>query len=207
MSVPVILASGSDRRRDILGLLGLEFEVRPPDVDETALVGETADETALRLAIAKASAAAAPGDLVVAADTLVLADGVVLGKPGDEAEARRMLAMMAGGCHEVHTGLAVALDGRVEAGVARTVVWFRSIAAADIAAYVGTGEPLDKAGSYGIQGYGAALVERIDGDFYNVMGLPVPLLIDLVTRLGLEFRFGQPAEIVDPAASRNTGSE
>jgi len=205
VSVPVILASGSARRRDILGLLGLEFEVRPPDVDETMLLGETADETALRLAIAKVGAAAAPGELVVAADTLVLAGGAVLGKPGDEGEARRMLAMIAGGCHEVHTGLAVSLNGRVAAGVARTLVWFRPLAAGDIAAYVGTREPLDKAGSYGIQGFGAALVERIDGDFYNVMGLPVPLLIDLITRLGLEFRFGRPAEIVDPAASRDTG--
>jgi len=205
MSVRIVLASGSARRQDILELLGLEFEIRAPDVDETPRDAETAEETAVRLARAKVDAVPRTSEeLVLAADTLVVVDRDVLGKPAGAEEAEDMIALLSGGMHMVLTGIALAWRDRVAADVARTAVQFRASTESEIAEYVATGESLDKAGAYGIQGLGAALVERIDGDFYNVMGLPVPTFIELLDTLGLGYRFGRPASI-EVRASNGSG--
>lgn len=187
----LVLASGSPRRRAILAALGLEFDVRPPEVDEAFLPGESGSAEARRLAEKKASAVAAgAGELVLAADTIVVLDGELLAKPADPREAALMLASLSGRPHVVVTGLALRLGDSLHSAAAETTVTFRSLDAAEIEAYVRTGEPLDKAGAYGIQGYGSALVERIDGDFFNVMGLPVPTLLDLLRATGLRYLYG-----------------
>ncbi len=191
MTVRLVLASGSPRRRAILDLLGLAYAVRPPTVSETLRVGQAPEVEADRLAVEKALATPAERDeLLLAADTLVALDDEILGKPEDPAHALRMLARLQGRRHEVFTGLALSLNGSTCSGVARTEVWFRSLDEAECAEYVATGEPLDKAGAYGIQGLGAALVERIEGEYFNVMGLPVQLFLSLLGRFGLRYRFG-----------------
>jgi septum formation protein len=195
--VKIVLASGSPRRREIFELLALDCVVRPPDVEETILEGMGPEEEARRLAVAKAAATVSdPGELVVAADTLVALDNEILGKPVDPADAFGMLMRLQGRRHEVFTGLAVSLNDRIEAEVAITSVWFRPLDAAECAEYVATGEPLDKAGAYGIQGLGAALVQRIEGEYFNVMGLPVQLLLSLLDRFGLRYAYGslEPSE-------------
>ena len=190
-----VLASGSPRRREILYLLGLEHEVRPPDVDERLRPGEAPGVQARRLAVEKASSTAADGDdLILAADTLVVLGEEILGKPVDEADAVRMLMKLQGRKHEVHTGLALRLGERIESDVAVTRVWFRSLDAAECEEYVASGEPLDKAGAYGIQGLGAVLVQRIEGEYFNVMGLPVQLLLSLLARFGLRYAYGSLEE-------------
>lgn len=191
--IPVlVLASASPRRSQILDLLGLPYEIRVPRTAESLADGESPRAEAVRLAREKAAAVPARrGELVVAADTLVAIDDRVLGKPADAPEAQRMLMELQGRRHEVFTGLALLLDGRTEADVAVTSVWFRSLDAAECAEYVATGEPFDKAGAYGIQGRGAALVERIEGEYFNVMGLPVQLLLSLLSRFGLRYTFGR----------------
>jgi len=187
----LVLASGSPRRQEILRLLALDHDVRPPAVEETLRPGAGAREEALRLAVEKAAAVAADDDeLVLAADTLVVLQKRILGKPADGRDAVEMLRMLQGRDHEVHTGLALRVGERVEADVAVTRVWFRSLVAAECEEYVATGEPLDKAGAYGIQGLGAALVERIEGEYFNVMGLPVQLLLSLLRRHGLRYAYG-----------------
>lgn len=191
----LVLASGSPRRREILDLLGLKHEVRPPDVDEQLLSGEEPGVQARRLAVEKASSTAGDGDdLILAADTLVVLGDEILGKPVDEADALRMLMKLQGGRHEVHTGLALRFDDRIESDVAVTRVWFRSLDAAECEEYVASGEPLDKAGAYGIQGLGAVLVQRIEGEYFNVMGLPVQLLLSLLARFGLRYAYGSLEE-------------
>ena len=191
----LVLASGSPRRREILDLLGLKHEVRPPDVDEQLLSGEEPGVQARRLAVEKASSTAGDGDdLILAADTLVVLGDEILGKPVDEADALRMLMKLQGGRHEVHTGLALRFDDRIESDVAVTRVWFRSLDAAECEEYVASGEPLDKAGAYGIQGLGAVLVQRIEGEYFNVMGLPVQLLLSLLARFGLRYTYGSLEE-------------
>lgn len=190
MSVPIVLASASPRRRELLSLLGLGFDVAPADVDETWRNGEPPAEHAERLAREKAEAVRRPGAVTVAADTIVVVDGAILGKPADAAEARAMLARLAGRGHVVHTAIAVAYGARLASGVVSTRVWFRPLDAATIAAYVATGEPLDKAGAYGIQGYGAVLVDRIEGDYFTVMGLGLARLVDLLGEVGLRYAFG-----------------
>ena len=178
LRAPLVLASASPRRRDLLARLGLAFEVRPTDADETwpdLPVGPAAEAVALR----KARAARAPGALVLAADTVVVLDGDVLGKPADAADARATLRRLSGRTHTVTTGLALGLDGRETTASATTAVTFAELTDAEIAAYVATGSPLDKAGSYGIQDdAGALLVARIDGDYFNVVGLPLRTLYD-----------------------------
>jgi nucleoside triphosphate pyrophosphatase len=196
VSIPIVLASASPRRRQLLELLGLTFDVAPADVDETWRNGEAPAAHAERLAREKAALRARPGAAVVGADTIVVIDGAILGKPADAAEARAMLRRLAGREHEVFTAVAVARGARLASGVARTAVRFRALDDATIAAYVATGEPMDKAGAYGIQGYGAVLVERIEGDYFTVMGLGLGLLVDLLGRVGLRYRFGE----VTPAA-------
>ncbi|GJG85199.1 Maf-like protein [Gemmatimonadetes bacterium T265] len=193
--VPVVLASQSPRRRDLLTLVGIPHTVRPADVDETVRPGEAPAPYVERLAREKARAvAAASGDaVVVAADTTVVVDGEILGKPRDAAEARAMVARLAGRTHEVFTGMAVRRGGpgaREAAAVERVRVTFRPLGAAEVAAYVATGEPMDKAGAYGIQGYGATIVERIEGDYFAVMGLSLVRLVGLLGEVGVRYEFG-----------------
>ena len=190
MSVPIVLASASPRRRQLLQLLGLAFDVAPADVDETWRNGEPPAVHAERLAREKAEAVRRPGAVTVAADTIVVVDGEILGKPADAAEARAMIARLAGRDHVVHTAIAVAYGARRASAVVSTRVWFRPLDAAAIAAYVATGEPMDKAGAYGIQGYGAVLVDRIEGDYFTVMGLGLARLVDLLGEVGLRYAFG-----------------
>jgi septum formation protein len=187
----LVLASGSPRRREILRLLSLEHETRPVAVDEELRPGEDARIEARRLAVEKASAIpCGPEEVIMAADTLVVLGDEILGKPTDEADAVRMLMRLQGRRHEVFTGLALRVGSRIEADVAVTRVWFRSLDAAECEEYVGSGEPLDKAGAYGIQGLGAVLVQRIEGEYFNVMGLPVQLLLSLLARFGLRYAYG-----------------
>ena len=188
----LVLASQSPRRRELLTLVGLAHEVRPADVDETPLPGEEPVPHAERLARAKAEtlAALAPDAAVVAADTIVVIDGLILGKPADAADARATLRRLAGRTHTVFTAVAVARGGRTVSGVEEVQVTFRALDDREIASYVATGEPMDKAGSYGIQGFGATIVERIDGDYFAVMGLPLVRLVGLLGEVGLRYEFG-----------------
>ncbi|MGD8276584.1 MAG: nucleoside triphosphate pyrophosphatase [Gemmatimonadota bacterium] len=188
---PLILASRSPRRAQLLAMLGLRYEAVPADIDETFRPGEEPGAHAERLAREKAAAVAAvrPSAIVVGSDTVVVVEGDLLGKPGDETEAIEMLLRLAGRDHTVATGVAVARNGALLSAVERVRVRFRPFDRATAAAYVATGEPADKAGAYGIQGFGGALVERIDGDFFAVMGLPVCRLILLLAELGFRYDF------------------
>lgn len=188
MTPGLVLASGSPRRREFLSLLGLRFAVRPPEVDETPLPGEAPRRYVERLAAAKARAAAGDGEVVIAADTTVVVDGDILGKPADAEEASAMLARIAGRWHEVLTAVAVAAPSRAEPamGVASTHVRMAAMAPERIAWYVATGEPFDRAGAYAIQGLGALLVEEVRGNYTNVVGLPLPLVEALCRRVGVE---------------------
>ncbi|MEK6768834.1 MAG: Maf family protein [Gemmatimonadota bacterium] len=192
-AVRVVLASSSPRRRELLGLIGLPCEVIPADIDESRKNGEAPLGYAERLAREKAAAVARAGSVVVGADTIVVIDGDILGKPRDATEAAEMLRRLSGREHAVHTAIAVAYGGRIVSGVETTLVSFQPLEEDTIAAYVATGEPLDKAGAYGIQGYGAVLVERIDGDYFTVMGLGLGRLVALLAEVGLEYRFGELA--------------
>ncbi|HEX7547246.1 MAG TPA: Maf family protein [Gemmatimonadaceae bacterium] len=187
----VILASASPRRRQLLLLVGIDHEVRPADVDESLLPGETPVAHAERLARAKAHAVAErePGAVVIAADTIVVVDGEVLGKPLDARGARTMLRRLSGRTHTVLTAIAVARASRTESAVESVDVTFRPLSDDEIDAYIATGEPMDKAGAYGIQGYGATIVERVDGDYFSVMGLGLRRLVDLLERVGAPYRF------------------
>jgi septum formation protein len=187
----VVLASASPRRRDLLRMLGIAHEVMPADVDETYRAGEAPVAHAERLAREKAAAiaAGAPGAVVLAGDTIVVIDGDVLGKPVDEADAARMLRRLSGRTHTVFTAVAAGRGERIESSVEAVSVTFRALDDATIAAYVATREPMDKAGAYGIQGYGAAIVERIDGDYFAVMGLAIGRLLTVLRRLGVRYDF------------------
>lgn len=187
----IILASSSPRRRDLLKLIGLAHTVRPADIDELLLPGELPEGHAERLAREKAATVATGNhnDLVIAADTIVVLDDEILGKPRDEAEARRMLSKLSGRTHTVVTAMACSLEGRTVSGVENVLVTFRYLTQAEIEAYVATGEPMDKAGAYGIQGYGATIVRRIDGDYFAVMGLSLVRLVSLMRELGVSYDF------------------
>jgi septum formation protein len=189
--VRVILASSSPRRRDLLTMIGIAHEVMPADVDETYPPGEPPIAHAERLAREKGAvlAARAPEAVVIAADTIVVIDGAVLGKPRDDAEAAQMLRRLSGRTHTVFTAVAVARGARMESGVEAVTVTFRALDDATIAAYIATKEPMDKAGAYGIQGYGAAIVERIDGDYFAVMGLAIGRMLALLKRVGVRYDF------------------
>jgi septum formation protein len=184
---PFVLASASPRRRRILEGLGLDFVVDPSGVPEDALPGESASDHVLRLAGAKAGAGARSRGVgtVLGADTIVVLDGAVLGKPADPPDAARMLRQIRGRWHEVYTGLALVRcsDGATAAGFERTRVLVRGLTDPEVEGYVAGGEPLDKAGAYAIQECGAAVVERVEGCFYNVVGLPVVRLLALLTEL------------------------
>lgn len=192
-SPPLVLASQSPRRAELIGRLGLSFETVPADIDESYLLGESPPVHAERLAREKALAIAAnrPEALVVGSDTIVVIDGDVLGKPRDAEHAVAMLRRLSGREHEVCTGIAVAHGGRVESGLERVRVRFRALDERACREYVATGEPMDKAGAYGIQGFGSALVEGIEGDYFAVMGLPVARMLGLVERFGWRYGFGR----------------
>lgn len=197
----VVLASASPRRADVLRMLGFRFSVMPADVEERRNAGERPRCYVERLSRAKVAAiAGAPaGALVIGGDTIVVIDGRVLEKPRDAAEASRMLRSLSGRTHTVYSGLAVTAGTRVASNVVAARVTFRDLTRDFIEAYVATGEPLDKAGAYGIQGRGAALVERIEGDFYAVMGMSAAALASLVRKVGYEYLPATPA-ILAPVA-------
>ncbi len=168
-------------------MLGISVEVRPSTVPEERRPGEEPRVYAERLAREKALSV--PGPLVLGADTIVLVDDEVLEKPRDQADALRMLRRLQGRSHRVISSVALAADGQVSLATDVTLVTFRSCSDDFLRAYIATGEPMDKAGAYGIQGYGAALVERIDGDFFGVMGLPIRLVLELLEGAGRPYRF------------------
>lgn len=183
----MILASQSPRRRELLGQMGFSFTVRPakgeelahPELTPAQLVEELARQKALEV-----SAEAASDDVVVAADTVVAIDGVVLGKPRDKAQAAEMLSALSGREHTVYTGVAVKRGETLLVEHEATQVRFRPLTEREIDLYIQTGEPMDKAGSYGIQGYGALLVEGIRGDYFNVVGLPICRLGRMLAQVG-----------------------
>jgi septum formation protein len=190
---PLVLASASPRRRDLLSQLGLRFTVAAADLDETPLPNEAADAYVLRLAQEKARAVAArfPQCWVLAADTTVALGAELLGKPQDAAEALQMLTRLSGKTHDVYTG--VALAGRADAAtVVRTGVTFRTPTSGELDWYVSTGEPLDKAGAYGMQGRGGFLVSALEGSPTNVIGLPLVETLELLTRAGVPLPWRTP---------------
>jgi len=173
--VRLVLASASPRRAELLAAAGFEFDVDPADVDERVHPGEPAVLYVDRVARLKAAAVALrhPHRIVVAADTVVLRDDEILGKPRDTVEAHRMLQLLSGRTHDVLTAVAVAARGDLHSHLERTTVWFAPISEVDIAWYVTTGEPLDKAGGYAIQGRASRFIPRIEGSYSNVVGLPI----------------------------------
>jgi septum formation protein len=183
----LVLASGSPRRRQLLEMLGIPVLVQPSAVQEIPLPRETPAAYARRLARDKARAVA--GELVLGADTIVVVDGELLEKPVDAEDAVRMLHRLAGRRHEVITAICLVAGGQELEAADTTAVYFRPASEAMLRAYVATGEPMDKAGAYGIQGYGAALIDRIEGDFFSVMGLPIRLVLALLDRAGRPYRF------------------
>jgi len=186
----VILASASPRRRELLSLIGVPHEVRPSNIDESQLDGERPREHAERLAREKAAVVEARDAIVIGSDTIVVVDGDVLGKPRDEAHAAEMLRRLSGRSHVVMTGVAVRWRDKIASAVEEVGVTFRALTDDEIARYIATREPMDKAGAYGIQGYGATIVERVDGDYFSVMGLALGTLISLCRELGLRYDFG-----------------
>lgn len=171
--------------------MGILHEVLPADIDESILDGETPVPHCERLARTKAATLAErhPEALVIGADTIVVIDGRILGKPRDAADAQAMLRSLSGKTHTVFTAVAVSFGGETRSDVVEVAVTFRALDDDTIAAYVATGEPMDKAGAYGIQGYGATIIERVDGDYFAVMGLPVGRTVELLRELGLGYRF------------------
>ncbi len=184
----IVLASGSPRRSQLLAGLGLTFTVVVPEVDETPARGEAPGALVERLARSKARVVATGHHdaMVIAADTTVAVDGVILNKPVDEAENREFVALLAGREHDVFTGHALAYRGALETVVVRSAVVFRPLSEAEIARYCATGEGLDKAGGYAIQGRGAALIEGMRGCYPNVMGLSLVNVVLAARRLGVE---------------------
>lgn len=187
-TVPIVLASGSPRRRELLAGLGLKFAVQPADIDEESFKAESPAELVSLLSSEKARVIAAQVSdaLVIAADTVVVIDGEVLNKPKDLAENRRFIERLANRQHEVFTGHTLVYGGEVETRVKRTTVQFRALSEAEIERFVATGEGLDKAGGYAIQGYGAALINHIEGCYFNVVGLSVSTVVEAAKTLGVE---------------------
>ena len=182
----LILASQSPRRRELLGLTGLDFIVRVADIDETMDAGKAPFDEVARVSRLKALAVdRAPGDVVIAADTIVVCEGKVLGKPRDEEDAFRMLSLLSGRDHEVMTGMTVLQDDEIVTHTEVTKIHFRKLHPDEIRAYIATGEPMDKAGAYGIQGGAALFCTDMVGDYYNVMGLPVCALTIILRTFGL----------------------
>lgn len=180
----LVLASASPRRSELLGLLGVPFVVLPAHLDETPHPGEDPLDYVRRLASEKASAVGDAGDVVLAADTTVVLDGEILGKPSSPEEAASMLRALSGRSHLVHTGVAARAAGRFVTASATTTVTFVALADDDVWWYVATGEPMDKAGAYAIQGAGGVFVASVEGSASNVVGLPLHLLPALLGELG-----------------------
>ncbi len=180
----IILASQSPRRAELLTAAGIAFEILAADVDETPLPREAPDGYVERLAVAKAQAVLAlrPGAWVLGADTTVTIDGEILGKPVDNADARRMLRLLSGRAHLVHTGVALVSARGIKSAVDTTRVWFEAMTDEDISWYVATGEPVDRAGAYAIQGLASRFIPRIEGSYSNVVGLPVAMVSSILRK-------------------------
>ena len=180
----IVLASRSPRRSELLAAAGISFEVLAADIDETPHTNEAPEAYVERLAIEKASAVLAlrPGTTVIGADTTVVIDGQILGKPADAQDATDMLRLLQGRAHDVFTGVAVASASGVLAAVAHTRVWFRVMTDEDISWYVASGQPMDKAGAYGIQGLASRFIDRIHGSYTNVVGLPVAVVFSILNQ-------------------------
>ncbi len=178
MSGKIILASGSPRRKELLAYIVPEYDVFPADIDESVPVEISPENCAELLAVKKAAYVSEkfPESVVIGCDTVVISDGEILGKPKDPADAERMLKMLSGKVHTVITGVCIFCGDRRESFSCRTEVEFYPITEKEIAEYISTGEPMDKAGAYGIQGKGCVFVKAINGDFFNVVGLPVSML-------------------------------
>lgn len=187
----LILASQSPRRQELLRNMGLtDFRILVPQADESCPAGLSPEETVMHISRIKAQAAkplVTPEDIVITADTMVFLDGARLGKPKDEGDALRMLTALQGRSHTVCTGVTVMRGGTVETQAETTQVFFREATESELRGYIATGEPMDKAGAYGAQGLGALLVRRIEGDFFNVMGLPVLRLSRMLGEFGIRF--------------------
>ena len=187
----IVLCSASPRRQELLRRIGIEdFDIRVPEVEEACPAGLTPRETVEYISREKAQAArilCAPDEIFITADTMVFLDHQRLGKPRDEAEALRMLTALQGRHHTVCTGVTVCQGDRMETESEATEVTFRPASEAELLGYIRTGEPMDKAGAYGVQGKGALLVEQLNGDFFNVMGLPVLRLSRMLGRFGVSF--------------------
>ena len=186
----IILASQSPRRKELLERMGIrDFETISPNVDESVFHGLPPEELVRRLSAEKAAAMAGRAGedaIVIAADTVVALEGAVLGKPADELDAFKMLSALSGVRHQVYTGVTVCRGGEKQTAHEVTDVTFRELSEEEIEHYIATGEPMDKAGAYGIQGYGALLIQGISGDYYNVMGLPVCRLSGMLARFGVD---------------------
>lgn len=185
----IVLASGSPRRQELLQRIGItDFDIRVPEAEEAYPAGLTPQQIVEYISREKADAAAklcTPDEIVITADTMVFLDEARLGKPTDEADALRMLTALQGRHHTVCTGVTVRQGDRYLTESETTEVYFRPAAEAELRAYIATGEPMDKAGSYGVQGKGALLVEKLNGDFFNVMGLPVLRLSRMLAQFGV----------------------
>ena len=182
----LILASQSPRRKELMGLFHIPFTVRAADIDETMDSGRSPYDEVARVSRLKAEATPRePDDVVIAADTIVVCDGKVLGKPKDEADAVAMLELLSGRDHQVMTGMTVLRGGEAVTHTEVTDIHFRPLSRQEIVSYVRTGEPMDKAGSYAIQGGAALFCERMDGDYYNVVGLPVCRLGQILRRMAI----------------------
>ena len=181
----LVLASGSPRRAEIMRSIGCEFEKDVPDIDERELPGESPEAYVQRLAAEKAVAIAAkhPDAIVLGADTTVVINDQIIGKPLDLADARRMIGMLAGNWHEVLTGVAVVSAGNTSIGLQRTRVKFASMTEEEIDFLVEKGDPLDKAGAYAVQAQAALFIESIEGDYWNVVGLPVNLVYRMIVQM------------------------
>ena len=194
----IVLCSGSPRRQELLRRIGIEqFDIRVPQVEETYPAGLNPRETVEYISREKAEAArrlCAEDEIFITADTMVFLDDARLGKPHDEADALRMLTALQGRRHTVCTGVSVGLGNHLETESEATEVVFRPATEAELRGYIRTGEPMDKAGAYGVQGKGALLVEGLHGDFFNVMGLPVLRLSRMLSRFGVSFLDGAPEE-------------
>lgn len=190
----VVLASSSPRRRELLALVGIPHEVQPANIDEALRPRENPRRYAERLAREKASAVATrdPNLITIGADTIVVINRKILGKPADADQAGAMLRQLSGREHTVVTAVAVSRGKKLRSAVDEVRVRFRTLRADEIDAYIATGEPMDKAGAYGIQGYGATIVECINGDYFAVMGMSLVRLVGLLRDVGVRYQFGQP---------------
>ena len=195
----IVLASGSPRRQELLQRIGItDFDIRVPETEESYPEGLSPRQVVEYISREKADAAAklcTEDEIVITADTMVFLDEARLGKPADEADALRMLTSLQGRHHTVCTGITVRQGGRSLTESESTEVYFRPATEAELRGYIATGEPMDKAGANGIQGMGALLVEKINGDFFNVMGLPVLRLSRMLSRFGVSFLDGAPRRI------------